>query len=155
MEPSEGGFDLVSKNAMVAAYCREGDMEMALRLFWRESELNDSVGGTGAICEYGESNGHAFGSVSTKEAVIPDALILSSAFNACAFQAALGPGKQIHEYSIRGKNVSERDSFPYNVMIAVYAHHGHGIKAINVFQEVLDGGAGPDAVTFVALQSAG
>ncbi|KAF9684195.1 hypothetical protein SADUNF_Sadunf04G0092700 [Salix dunnii] len=39
----KGGIDLVSKNAMVAACCREGEMELALQLFWRGNELNDSV----------------------------------------------------------------------------------------------------------------
>ena len=38
-----GLVDLVSKNAMVAAFCREGEMEMALELFWKEPELNDAV----------------------------------------------------------------------------------------------------------------
>jgi len=316
----EGGFDLVSKNAMVAAYCREGDMEMALRLFWRESESNDSVSWNTLISGYvqngypvealklfvcmGENgvkwNEHTFGSVLSacadlrnlkigkemhawilknglgssafvesgivdvyckcgnmkyaeslhltrgvrssfsitsmivgyssqgnmveacrlfdsleeknsivwaalfsgyvklkqceaffellreyiaKEAAIPDALILISAFNVCAFQAALGPGKQIHGYVFRmgiGMDmktttamidmyskcgsipyaeklflkVIERDLVLYNVMLAGYAHHGHEIKAINLFQEMLERGVGPDAVTFVALLSA-
>jgi pentatricopeptide repeat protein len=118
-----------------------------------------------------------------KEAAIPDALILINAFNVCAFQAALGPGKQIHGYVFRmgiemdmktttamidmyskcGSipyaeklflKVIERDLVLYNVMLAGYAHHGHEIKAINLFQEMLERGVGPDAVTFVALLSA-
>jgi len=316
----EGGIDLVSKNAMVAACCREGEMEMALGLFWRENELNDSVSWNTLISGYvqngyplealklfvcmGENgvkwNEHTFGSVLSacadlrnlkigkemhawilknglsssafvesgivdvyckggnmkyaesfhltsgtgssfsitsmivgyssqgnmveacrlfdsleeknsivwaalfggyvklnqceaifellclyiaKEAAIPDALILVSAISVCAFQAALGPGKQIHGYVYRmgiemdikmttamidmyskcGSipyaekmflKVIERDLVLYNVMVAGYAHHGYEIKAINLFQEMLERGVGPDAITFVALLSA-
>jgi pentatricopeptide repeat protein len=39
-------------------------------------------------------------------------------------------------------------------MVAGYAHHGYEIKAINLFQEMLERGVGPDAITFVALLSA-
>lgn len=39
----EGIVDAVSKNAMVAACCRQGDMEMALKLFCTDPELNDTV----------------------------------------------------------------------------------------------------------------
>ncbi|KAJ6385867.1 hypothetical protein OIU77_028938 [Salix suchowensis] len=316
----EGGIDLVSKNAMVAACCREGEMEMALGLFWRENDLNDSVSWNTLISGYvqngyplkalklfvcmGENgvkwNEHTFGSVLSAcadlrnlkigkemhawilknglsssafvesgivdvyckcgnmkyaeslhltsgigssfsitsmivgyssqgnmmeacrlfdsleeknyivwaalfsgyvklnrseaifellslyiatEAAIPDALILVSALSVCAFQAALGPGKQIHGYVYRmgvemdikmttamidmyskcGSipyaekmflKVIERDLVLHNVMIAGYAHHGYEIKAINLFQEMLEGGVGPDAITFVALLSA-
>ncbi|XP_047315626.1 putative pentatricopeptide repeat-containing protein At3g18840 [Impatiens glandulifera] len=45
-------FDLVSKNAMLAAYCREGEMEMALNLFRRRNDLNDEVSWNTLISGY-------------------------------------------------------------------------------------------------------
>ncbi|GMJ03490.1 hypothetical protein like AT3G18840 [Hibiscus trionum] len=51
----EGGFglvDSVSKNTMVAAFCRENEMEMALELFWKDPELNDVVSWNTLISGY-------------------------------------------------------------------------------------------------------
>ncbi|KAJ8763369.1 hypothetical protein K2173_002252 [Erythroxylum novogranatense] len=39
----EGPVDLVSKNAIVAACCKVGEVDLALRLFWRANESNDTV----------------------------------------------------------------------------------------------------------------
>jgi pentatricopeptide repeat protein len=47
-----GVVDLVSKNAMVAACCREGKLEMALDIFLRDPELNDTVSWNTLISGY-------------------------------------------------------------------------------------------------------
>ncbi|KAF9625212.1 hypothetical protein IFM89_020769 [Coptis chinensis] len=52
---SSGLMDLVSKNAMVAACCRERDMDMASELFWRFSELNDTVSWNTLISGYAQN----------------------------------------------------------------------------------------------------
>ncbi|PRQ23619.1 putative tetratricopeptide-like helical domain-containing protein [Rosa chinensis] len=118
-----------------------------------------------------------------KEVIVPDALILISVLGACAIQAALDPGKQIHAYIFRNniegdkklfsalidmysksgnityaekifKSVFDRDIIIYNVILAGYAHHGCETKAIQIFKELLKRGITPDAVTFLALLSA-
>ncbi|KAK0580497.1 hypothetical protein LWI29_002626 [Acer saccharum] len=314
------GVDLVSKNALVAACCREGEMDMALKIFWREPELNDAVSWNTLISGYVQNgqmeeglklfvcmvengvrwNEHTFGSVLSacsglrslkhgkevhtwvlkngmssnsfissgivdvyckcenmkyaermhlvsgsgnsfsvtsmivgysyqgkmvearklfdslaeknrvvwtalfsgyvkaqqceavlellsefraKEGLVPDAVMLISVLGACALQAALNPGKEIHAYMLRigvemdeklistmvdmyskcgnmtyaekiFQHVFDRDSILYNVMIAGYAHHGHGTKAIRLFEEMVEKGFKPDTVTFIALLSA-
>lgn len=312
--------DLVSKNAMVAACCREGEMEMALKIFWRAPELNDVVSWNTLISGYVHNgymeeglklfvsmaengvrwNEHTFASVLSacsglrslnrgkevhawalknglilnpfvnsgivdvyckcenmkyaelihymsgventfsiaslilgyslqgnmvearrffdslaeknvvlwtalfsgyvkarqceavfelfsdfmcKEAMVSEPLILVSVLGACALQAALNPGMEIHAYMLRMglemdkklistavdmyskcgnliyaeiafQSVAERDTILYNVMIAGYAHHGHEIKAIQLFEEMLGSGIKPDIITFLAILSA-
>ncbi|PQM33880.1 putative pentatricopeptide repeat-containing protein [Prunus yedoensis var. nudiflora] len=50
-----GVVDLVSKNAMVAACCREGKLEVAVNLFWTEPELNDNVSWNTLIAGYAQN----------------------------------------------------------------------------------------------------
>lgn len=315
-----GVVDLVSKNAMVAACCREGKLDMAVNLFWTEPELNDSVSWNTMIAGYAQNgfaeealnlfvrmaengfrwNDHTFasflsacsdlrnfklgkevhawvlkngmssnpfissgivdvyckcgnmsyaksvyatigiensfsitslilghasqgnlvearrlfdslaeksmvvctalfsgylksqqfevvfkllGEVREKELIVPDPLILISVLGACAVQAALDPGKQIHAYILRNnievdkklstalvdmysksgnithaekifKSVFDRDTILYNVILAGYAHHGCETKAIQIFKELLERGLRPNAITFLALLSA-
>ncbi|CAN8258843.1 unnamed protein product [Cochlearia groenlandica] len=47
--------DGVAKNAMIAAYCREGDIERALTIFWRNPEVNDTVSWNTLISGYAQS----------------------------------------------------------------------------------------------------
>ncbi|KAJ9128907.1 hypothetical protein P3X46_034348 [Hevea brasiliensis] len=124
-----------------------------------------------------------FSEFRSKELMVPVGLILVSMLGACALQPALSLGKQIHGYVFRigigmdkkmttamvdmylkcgsityaekvFQQVTERDSILYNVMIAGYAHHGHENEAIQLFQEMMEKGLRPNAVTFVALLSA-
>ncbi|XP_051134969.1 putative pentatricopeptide repeat-containing protein At3g18840 [Andrographis paniculata] len=113
----------------------------------------------------------------------PDSVILVVMLSACATSATVGAGKEIHAHMLRtrttfdekatsalmdmycksgvlsyAKRAFERFSTPdivvYNVMIAGFAHHGHDVEAIELFDEMVDRGINPDAVTFVALLSA-
>ncbi|KAF5175367.1 Pentatricopeptide repeat-containing protein [Thalictrum thalictroides] len=317
---SSGVMDLVSKNAMVAACCREGEMERASELFWKVSELNDTVSWNTIITGYAQNGyfskalelfvqmgmngirwnehtftsmlsacssmrsekhgrevhawaikkgwslnsyissslvdmyckcgniayaevvnaspgtenafsitslivGHSskgnmaearklFDSLSEKNLVVwtalfsgyvrsrrceavfelfldfnkaegqsPDASILISVLGACAIQAALHPGKQIHTYILRigiemedklsssltdmyakcghikyAENIFcqalNRDRVMYNGMMAGYAHNGYENEAIRLFEEMLESRIKPDGITFVALLSA-
>ncbi|KAJ6409715.1 hypothetical protein OIU84_009253 [Salix udensis] len=176
-----------SITSMIVGYSSQGNMMEACRLFDSLEEKNYIVWAalfSGYVkLNRSEAIFELLSLYIATEAAIPDALILVSALSVCAFQAALGPGKQIHGYVYRmgvemdikmttamidmyskcGSipyaekmflKVIERDLVLHNVMIAGYAHHGCEIKAINLFQEMLEGGVGPDAITFVALLSA-
>lgn len=112
-----------------------------------------------------------------------DPLIIVCVLSACALQAGLAPGKQVHAYILRrrieideklasalidmyckagnighaGKifdRLTERDLVHYNIMIAGYAHSGHGDRAIELYREILERSLRPDSVTFLALLSA-
>uniref|UniRef100_A0A7C9DDH1 Uncharacterized protein n=1 Tax=Opuntia streptacantha TaxID=393608 RepID=A0A7C9DDH1_OPUST len=118
-----------------------------------------------------------------EETKILDALILMNVLGACAIQASLRPGKEIHSYILRAgmetdeklssatidmyskcghityaerifDGVVNRDLVLYNVMIAGYAYHGCEIEAIKLSEDMCTHGIRPNAATFVALLSA-
>ncbi|KAK9176965.1 hypothetical protein WN944_028984 [Citrus x changshan-huyou] len=176
-----------SISSMIVGYSLQGNMEEARRHFDSLTEKNVVVW-TALFSGYVKAQNcealfDLLSEFVTKEGVVTDALILVILLGACALQAALHPGKEIHAYILRMgvqmdkklistlvdmyskcgnmtyaeiifQNFIERDLVLYNVMIACYAHHGHEEKAILLFEEMLEKGIKPDAVTFVAILSA-
>lgn len=172
--------------SMIVGYSTEGNMVEARKLFDSLDEKN-SVVWTALFSGYVklqqcEAVFELLGEY-WKEATVPDVLILVTIIGACAIQAALAPGKQIHGYMLRSgvkldtklvsslvdmyskcgsiiyaariyKEVTKKDSIVYNIMIAGYAHHGWGNEAVHLFKEMMENGLRPDTITFVALLSA-
>ncbi|XAR59525.1 hypothetical protein NMG60_11015387 [Bertholletia excelsa] len=180
----ENSFSIAS---MIVGYSSQGNMVAARRLFDSLPNKN-SVVWTAMFSGYVKSHKceavfELLSEFKTKEATVLDALILINVLSACAMQAAIDPGKQIHAYVVRMRikmeeklisaivdmyskcgsivyaqkifgRASVRDSILYNIMIAGYAHHGHGNEALLLFDEMLERRFVPDAVTFLALLSA-
>ncbi|GAV76787.1 PfkB domain-containing protein/PPR domain-containing protein/PPR_2 domain-containing protein, partial [Cephalotus follicularis] len=173
--------------SLIVGHASQGNMAEARQLFNTLEEKN-SVVWTALFSGYvkaqqSEAVFELLNEYRTKEAMTPDSLILISVLGACAIQAALDPGKQVHGYILRTdtemdeklisamvdmysksgnityaekvfKLVTNRDSVLYNVMIAGYAHHGNEINAIQLFEDMLEKRIMPDAITFTALLSA-
>ncbi|KAJ6762531.1 PENTATRICOPEPTIDE REPEAT-CONTAINING PROTEIN [Salix purpurea] len=62
-----------------------------------------------------------------------------------------------HKYSFRKRvfdRFSSKDIVMWNSIIAGYAQHGSGEKALEVFHEMLSSGAAPDEITFIGVLSA-
>ncbi|KAB1199023.1 hypothetical protein CJ030_MR0G029112 [Morella rubra] len=180
---SENPFAVTS---MIVGHADQGNMIQARRLFDSLPDKNSAVW-TALFSGYirSQQSEAVFGllrELKAKEGIVSDALILVSLLSGCAIQADLGPGKQIHAYLLRTeieldeklitalvdmyskcgsitdaekifRGVIDRDSVLYNVMIASHAHHGHEKEAIQLFNEMVDRGVRPDAVTFLALLS--
>ncbi|XP_010672298.2 putative pentatricopeptide repeat-containing protein At3g18840 [Beta vulgaris subsp. vulgaris] len=175
-----------SITSMIVAYSSTGNMVEARRLFDTLAEKNPVVW-TALFSGYVKSQccEAAFELLTellAHESAVPDVLILMTLLGACATQASLHPGKQIHCYILRNEmkldgkflsamidmyskcglityaerifsGIKERDSVLYNVMIAGYAHHGLEIEAIKLFEEMCKREIIPNAATFVALLS--
>ncbi|KAA8544927.1 hypothetical protein F0562_019678 [Nyssa sinensis] len=184
---SIGMENTFSTTSMIVGYSSQANMVEARKHFDSLAEKNPVVW-TALFSGYVKSQQceAVFGlltELNAKEATAPDALILVSVLGACAIQAAMDPGKQIHAYMLRARiemdeklisaivdmyskcgnimyaqrifrGVHYRDSVIYNVMMAGYAHHGFETEAIQLFEEMLDRRVRPDAVTFIALLSA-
>lgn len=148
--------NLVSWNAMVAGYVKNGRSEDGLKLFKK-----------------------MVGSIEVR----PNSSTLSSALLACSNLSALELGKLIHQlvlklplgfditvgtslvsmyckcgdldgackkfYEMRGKDI-----VTWNAMLSGFAQHGHGVKAIALFDEMRSEGVESNWITFVAVLSA-
>ncbi|XP_021728867.1 putative pentatricopeptide repeat-containing protein At3g18840 [Chenopodium quinoa] len=175
-----------SITSMIVGYSSIGNMVEARRLFDTLREKN-SIVWTALFSGYVKSHCceaalELLSEFLAKEVNIPDVLILMTLLGACAIQASLHPGKQIHSYILRigmkldnklqssmidmyskcghitsaeriFSGVKEKDSVLYNVMIAGYANHGQESEAIKLFKEMCERNIRPNAATFVALLS--
>ncbi|KAJ4961628.1 hypothetical protein NE237_021538 [Protea cynaroides] len=155
-----GEENAFSTTSLIVGHSSQGNMVKARRLF-------DSLAEKNSVCEPVFELLREF---LVKEKYVPDALILVSVICACAIQAALDPGKQIHAYTLRMlleieeklssalidmyAKFPSRDRVVYNAMIAGYAHHGFENDAIQLFEEMLKKDIRPDRITFIALLSA-
>ncbi|XP_077234260.1 LOW protein: PPR containing-like protein [Tasmannia lanceolata] len=180
--------NVFSNSSLIMGYCSQGKMVQARMLFDSLSEKN-SVVWTALFSGYirlRQCNAvyDLFREFTMRESgVVPDVLILVTVLGACAIQAALDHGKQVHNYIIRMgiemedklssamvdmyakcgnmnysevifKQVTNRDQVLYNALMAGYAHNGRENEAILLFEEMLRRDIGPDEVTFIALLSA-
>lgn len=147
--------DVLSWNAVISAYVQNDQAKDALQVF------NDMDQG----------------------GVTPDKFLCSSILSACASLAAKEKGRQIHAFVVTsgfesdiavgnaivnmyGKcghledacmmfdKLVERDTVSWTALIAAYAQHGQGQKAVQLYNRMLQEGACPDKVTLVHVLSA-
>ncbi|CAJ1933441.1 unnamed protein product [Sphenostylis stenocarpa] len=101
----DGVVDLVSKNAMVAACCRERKMDMALNIFSKNPELNDTVSWNTLIAGYAQ-NGYVENSltlfiVMTENGIGFNEHTLASVLSACTGLKCLKLGKSVHAWVLK------------------------------------------------------
>lgn len=118
-----------------------------------------------------------------KDIVYPDKITLASVISACASLGWLDHGKCVHSYMLRNgiecdmitktamvdmygkcgnvdmairvfKNIPKKDVLAWTSMISVYALHGYGNEAFNLFDNMVACGTRPNPVTFGALLTA-
>ncbi|XP_041994354.1 putative pentatricopeptide repeat-containing protein At3g18840 [Salvia splendens] len=182
-----GMRNVFAVTSMIVGYAARGEMGEARSLFDSATERN-FVMWTAVISGYVrlqrcEDAFALFREYAAVDATTPDGVILVSMLVACAVQAGVDPGKQIHGYILRVgitldekamsalidmyskcgvllyaerlfERVRVRDTIMYNVMIAGCAHHGFEHEAIRLFEDMVGWGLHPDAITFIALLSA-
>ncbi|GAB2267295.1 hypothetical protein Dimus_002280 [Dionaea muscipula] len=93
-------LDLVSRNAMVAACCREGELELGLSIFWLEPELNDTVSWNTMISGL-EQNGYHEESLNLFGRMVEHGVMLNehtfaSVLSACSGLRDVKLGKEVH-----------------------------------------------------------
>ncbi|KAK2381933.1 putative pentatricopeptide repeat-containing protein [Trifolium repens] len=134
----DGVVDLVSKNAMVAACCREGDMDMALNVFWKNSELNDTVSWNTFIAGYAQ-NGYMDKALAlfvemTERGIRHDEHTLASVLSACSGLKYLKLGKCIHAWVL--KNYFCPNQFISSGIVDLYCKCGNIRYAESVYEEI-------------------
>ncbi|KAI5660989.1 hypothetical protein M9H77_20312 [Catharanthus roseus] len=142
MRVYDGGpcvFDLVSKNAMVAACCREGELDMAEKLFWHKPEINDVVSWNTMIAGYVQ-NGHEEAALDMFKCMAVKGLkwnqhTLASILSACSSLKSLKMGKQAHAWIL--KEGIMNNPFISSGVIEVYSKCGDMKDAKNVYKEIM------------------
>jgi len=167
----DGVVDLVSKNAMVAACCREGEMDMALNVFWNNHELNDTVSWNTLIAGYAQ-NGYMDKALAlfvemTERGIRYDEHTLASVLSVCSGLKCLKLGKCIHarvlkhDYSSNQfissgivdlyckcgniryaelvyAGIGIKSQFAVSSLIAGYSSQGEMMKAQRLFDSLLE-----------------
>lgn len=146
---------IISYNAIITGYARSSRPNEALSLF-RELQASN---------------------------LKPTDVTLLSVLSSCALLGALDLGNWINEYIKKNglnqyvkvstalidmyakcgsldaavtvfENMLVRDTQAWSAMIVAYAMHGHGHKAISMFDQMRENGVRPDEITFLGLLSA-
>eukprot|EP01018_Ginkgo_biloba_P030463 Gb_36435 [translate_table: standard] len=144
--------NLVTWNTVIAGYVQNGHANEALELFHQMKQAG----------------------------VKPDSVTITCVLSACAHLAALQQGKEIHDFIIRNgfesdifvesalldmyskcgsleiarhvfDKMPERDIVSWNAMIVGYGMHGHGDKALILFEQMQETGMKPDQITFISV----
>ncbi|KAL6008275.1 hypothetical protein ACLOJK_033781 [Asimina triloba] len=95
----------VSKNAMVAACCREGELDMALNLFWGHPAVNDAVSWSTLISGFTQ-NGLGKMALALfvqmgKHGIRPNEHAFASILSACSSVKSLRHGREAHAYVLK------------------------------------------------------
>ncbi|XP_061359708.1 putative pentatricopeptide repeat-containing protein At3g18840 [Gastrolobium bilobum] len=130
--------DLVSKNAMVAACCREQKMDMALNVFWKNPELNDTVSWNTLIAGYAQ-NGYMEKSLTLFVEMIENGIgcnehTLASVLSACSGLKCLKLGKCVHAWGL--KNGYSSNQFISSGIVDFYCKCGNIRYAKSVYDGI-------------------
>ncbi|XP_015952576.1 putative pentatricopeptide repeat-containing protein At3g18840 [Arachis duranensis] len=108
----DGMVDLVSKNAMIAACCREREMDMALNLFWKNHELNNIVSWNTLLVGYAQ-NGYMEKALALFAEMIENGIgcdehTLASVLSTCSGLKCLKLGNCVHAWVLRNGCISNQ-----------------------------------------------
>ncbi|XP_021289394.1 pentatricopeptide repeat-containing protein At4g33170-like [Herrania umbratica] len=180
------GFDLEISvgNALTDMYAKVGDMDSASNVFGIDSECRNVVSCSSLIDGYVEMD-RLEDALSVfvelrRQGIESNEFTFSSLIKACASQAALEQGTQLHAQVIKfnfdgnpfvssglvdmyGKcgllddsiqvfgEIENGNEIAWNSMLGVFAQHGLGKDAIEIFNRMKNEGVEPNAITFVSL----
>ncbi|KAA8518582.1 hypothetical protein F0562_016056 [Nyssa sinensis] len=171
-------------NALIDMYSKTGDMESALNVFCFDVECRNVVSYTSLIDGYVETD-QIEKALSVfvdlrRQGIEPNEFTFSSLIKACAEQAALEQGTQLHAQIVKfnfdrdpfissvlvdmyGKcglldhsigvfdEIENPTDIAWNSLLSVFAQHGLGKEVINFFDRMIHRGVKPNAITFVSL----
>lgn len=177
-------FEISVGNALTDMYSKVGDMESALDVFGLESEYKNILSFSSLIDGYVEMDQveNAFGLFIElrRKGMEPNEFTFSSLIKACANQAILDHGTQLHAQVIKfnfdgnlfvssvlvdmyGKcglvddsiqvfdEIENPTEIAWNSLISVFAQHGLAKDAMEAFNRMVQRGIKPNSITFVSL----
>ncbi|KAI5404986.1 pentatricopeptide repeat-containing protein At2g21090 [Lathyrus oleraceus] len=130
--------DVVSWTSMVAAYTRASRIDDACKVF-DEMPIKNTVSWTALVTGFAK-NGRCYEALEAFRGMIEAGVMLSaqtfvSVLDACASEALIGKGKQVHCQIIRGRNSGNLfNVYVINALIDMYAKCGNMKSAENLFE---------------------
>ncbi|KAM0023091.1 putative tetratricopeptide-like helical domain superfamily [Helianthus debilis subsp. tardiflorus] len=126
---SYGSVDVVSKNAIVAACCREGKVDMAMEIFSNQAELNDVVSWNTMIAGYAQ-NGYDKNAIEVarckeRNGFRWNAHTFTSVLNACSTLKCLKLGKKLHARMLKQMINLNSNPFVSSGIVDVYCKCGN------------------------------
>ncbi|KAL3591056.1 hypothetical protein D5086_009696, partial [Populus alba] len=172
-------IDGLCSEAMLTGYTRSGRINEAAELFKEMpvkpvAACNEMIMGFGLDGEVGKA------SLMQTEGVRPSFPSVISVLSVCGSLASLDHGRQVHSQLVRSQfdidiyvssvlitmyikcgdlvtakrvfdRFSTRDIVMWNSIIAGYAQHGFGEKALEVFHDMFSSSIAPDEITFIGV----
>ncbi|KAK4393150.1 Pentatricopeptide repeat-containing protein [Sesamum angolense] len=160
--------DRVSWNAILDGYVKAGEMSAAFQIF-EKMPSRDVVSWSTVISGYAKTGDIEMAKGLAKEAarlydrmeearLKPDDATFVSILSASAESGLLGLGKKVHQSILRRHGAYlvqwKEKMVTWNAMIHGLAMHGHGRKALQLFDRMKQEGFAPDKVTFVGVLAA-
>eukprot|EP00250_Pteridium_aquilinum_P002286 c12483_g1_i1 orf=27-2213(+) len=147
--------DVISWNAMIAAYVHNGIFDKASELFQKmqkESMQPTKVTFANVLIAYANEfsfdDGVDLHACIVGDSVELDTLVGNSLINFYSKCGRIGDAWRMFN------KLPERDTVSWNAMISAYSQHGHGKEAFHTFQEMQTCGHFPSEVTFLSLLTA-
>ncbi|VVB02145.1 unnamed protein product [Arabis nemorensis] len=150
--------NVISWTTMITGYVQDKENEAALNVFakmLREGCVKPNVGTYVSILSAcsdlaGLVEGQLIHQLISKSVHQKNELVTSALVNMYSKSGELNAAIKIFNDGL----VSQRDKVSWNSMIAVYAHHGHGKEAIEMYDQMRKHGFKPNEVTYLNLLSA-
>ncbi|GFY84744.1 pentatricopeptide repeat (PPR) superfamily protein [Actinidia rufa] len=149
--------NVISWTSMITGYVQDGQSEEALKIFSgmvtngvkpNQGTFVSVLAACSNLAGLGE--GQQIHQVICKTVHQNDAFVASALINMYSKCGELGTARKMFEDGF----VNQRDLVSWNGIIAAYAHHGCGSKAISLFKEMINLGIKPNDVTYVGLLAA-
>ncbi|KAM7263315.1 hypothetical protein ACFE04_000998 [Oxalis oulophora] len=148
--------DVISWNSLITGYGQNGLASEAIEIYDKMKECNEIIPNQGTWVSILPACSHVGAlkqGTKIHALVIKNNLYLDVFVGTCLIDVYGKCGKLDDAMSLFYQ-IPTTNSVPWNAIIACHGIHGHGEKALELFQEMIDKKVKPDHVTFVSLLSA-
>ncbi|KAK6946106.1 E motif [Dillenia turbinata] len=148
--------DVVSWNTLITGYAQNGLASEAIEVYGMMEECMEIIPNQGTWVSILPAYAHVGAlqqGMRIHGKVFKAALHLDVFVGTCLIDMYAKCGRVDDAMSLFSE-VPQESSVPWNAMISCHGVHGDGVKALNLFREMLEQCVKPDHVTFVSLLSA-
>ncbi|KAB2627456.1 pentatricopeptide repeat-containing protein [Pyrus ussuriensis x Pyrus communis] len=148
--------DTVSWNTLITGYAQNGLASEAIEVYHMMQECKEIIPNHGTWVSVLSAYTHIGvlqQGMKVHRRVIKNRLY-SDVFVGTFLNAMYGKCGRLDDALLLFSQVPRKSSVPWNELISCHGVHGHGEKALKLFNDMLDAGVKPGHVTFVSLMAA-